>query len=173
MQESDAIKITDFLKEEPEKIEIEIVDSRPPWDVYFARIVEQIALRSTCTRRQIGAIIVNERHQIVSTGFNGVMRKANHCDEIGCIKDENNIESGMGHGICPAVHAEQNALLQAGKESEGCTLYVNAFPCKICARLIVNAGIKRVVVSGKYTDSEGLAILKTGNCDVTHIEPSS
>ncbi|MFQ6137213.1 MAG: cytidine/deoxycytidylate deaminase family protein [Candidatus Hydrothermarchaeales archaeon] len=145
---------------------------RPSWDQYFARIVEDIAARSTCIRkeRQFGAAVINNKHEIVSTGFNGVVRGAPHCIDIGCIKDEMEIESGMGHGICPAVHAEQNALIQAGRNSVGCTLYVNGFPCKICARLIVNAGIKRVVVSGDYSDEEGLRILEDAGIEVTHIE---
>jgi dCMP deaminase len=173
MKEYHGAKITDFNvpveKEEEIKVEVEIQDTRPPWDIYFAKIVEEIATRSTCTRRQIGAVVVNRDHQIVSTGFNGVVRKAPHCSETGCIKDEQNIQSGIGHSICPAVHAEQNALIQAGRNASGCTLYLNAFPCKICARLIVNAGIERVVISGDYTDKEGLEILKGAGIEVTHV----
>ncbi len=173
MKDSHVVKITDFTApaetEDQVEVEIEIQDTRPPWDVYFSKIVEEIATRSTCTRRQIGAIVVNRDHQIVSTGFNGVVRKAPHCSEIGCIKDEQNIQSGIGHSICPAVHAEQNALIQAGRNASGCTLYINAIPCKICARLIVNAGIKRVVISGDYTDKEGLEILKGAGIEVTHV----
>lgn len=140
---------------------------RPNWDEYFARLVVDIAARSTCIRRQFGAIIVNDKKEIISTGYNGVVRGAPHCEVIGCIKDEMSISSGMGHGICPAVHAEQNALIQAGRQSVGCTLYVNGFPCKICARLLVNAGIKRVVVSGSYSDEEGLRVLQDAGVAVT------
>lgn len=143
---------------------------RPNWDEYFAKLVVDIAARSTCTRRQFGAIIVNGKKEIISTGYNGVVRGAPHCDVIGCVKDEMSISSGMGHGICPAVHAEQNALIQAGRQSVGCTLYVNGFPCKICARLIVNAGIARVVVSGEYTDKDGLNILKDADVEVTYLD---
>ncbi len=148
----------------------EKVDIRPTWDQYFAKIVLDIAKRSTCTRRQFGAIVVNPKHEIVSTGFNGVVRGAPHCLDIGCIKDEMQIESGMGHGICPAVHAEMNALIQAGRHSLGCTLYINGFPCKICARMIVNSGIKRVVISGDYSDEEGLKILEGADVIVDNIE---
>jgi dCMP deaminase len=143
--------------------------SRPTWDEYFAKIAEDVAVRSTCTRHNFGVVIVNEKKEIVSTGYNGPVSGAPHCDVIGCVKDENNIESGMGHGICPAVHAEQNALIQAGKMSLGSTLYVNGFPCKICARLIVNAGIGRVVVSGDYSDKEGLDILKNADVEISRI----
>ncbi len=153
-----------------EKGSVKIEDTRPTWDQYFAKIVEDTSRRSTCIRRQFGAIVVNPKHEIVSTGFNGVVRGAPHCMDIGCIKDEMQIESGMGHGICPAVHAEMNALIQAGRQSEGCTLYVNGFPCKICARLIANSGIRCVVISGDYSDEVGLNILENAHIEVAHVE---
>ena len=142
---------------------------RPSWDEYFARIVEDAARRSTCFKRQIGAIVVNKDHEIVATGFNGNVRGAHHCDEVGCIKDKMGLKSGEGHDWCTAVHAEQNALIQAGKMSRGSTLYVNAFPCKICARLIVNAGIVKTVISGEYTDRDGLRILADAGVEVMHV----
>jgi len=144
--------------------------TRPSWDEYFSRIAKDVAERSTCTRHKYGAVIVNEKYEIIATGYNGVIRGAPHCDEIGCIKDKMNIKSGKGHDLCPAVHAEQNALLQAGKSAKNSTIYVNAFPCKICARLIVNSGIKKVVVSGSYTDEEGLEILKGAGVEVIMVE---
>jgi dCMP deaminase len=144
--------------------------NRPSWDVYFANIVEDVAMRSTCIRHKFGTVIVNERREIISTGYNGPVRGAPHCDVVGCVKNDNNIESGMGHGICPAVHSEANALLQAGKQARGATLYVNGFPCKICARLMVNAGIRRVVISGEYTDKEGLEILDAADIEVAYVD---
>jgi dCMP deaminase len=144
--------------------------ARPTWDEYFINIVHQLKKRSTCTRRQFGAIVVNSKKEIVSTGYNGVVRGAEHCEDAGCIKDEMGVESGMGHGICPAVHAEQNALIQAGKDAEGATLYLNGFPCKICARLIVNSGIKRLIMSGDYSDEEGLKILTQSNIEILHMD---
>lgn len=142
---------------------------RPSWDEYFARIVEDVALRSTCFRRQIGALIVNQDKEIVATGFNGNVRGAPHCDEVGCLKDEMGFKSGEGHEWCTAVHAEQNALIQAGKAGRGGTMYINAFPCKICARMIVNAGIRRVVISGEYTDKDGLQMLSDRRIEVSHV----
>jgi dCMP deaminase len=133
---------------------------RPAWDEYFAKIVEDVSKRSTCFKRQIGALIVNQDKEIVATGYNGPVRGAPHCWDVGCVKDDMGFKSGEGHMWCVAVHAEQNALLQAGRQARGATLYVNAFPCKICARMVVNAGIKRVVISGEYTDKDGLEILK-------------
>lgn len=144
-------------------------ESRLSWDEYFSNIANDVAKRSTCIRHQYGSVIVNEKHEIIATGYNGVIRGAPHCNEIGCIKDKLNIPSGTGHEICPAVHAEQNALMQAGKNSLDATLYVNGYPCKICARLMVNAGIKKVVISGNYTDKEGLEILKSSGIEVVHV----
>ncbi|MDD5111611.1 MAG: cytidine/deoxycytidylate deaminase family protein [Candidatus Altiarchaeota archaeon] len=145
---------------------------RPSWDEYFAKIAEDVGRRSTCIKpqRQLGAIVVNDLHEIVSTGYNGMVRGAPHCEDVGCIKDKMNIPSGTGHEVCPAVHAEQNALIQAGRLARNCTMYLNAFPCKICARLIVNAGIKRVVTSGEYTDKEGLEILGKAGVEVRQVK---
>ncbi len=143
---------------------------RPSWDEYFSKIALDVSLRSTCVRHQFGSVIVTQDHEIVATGYNGVVRNAPHCQDVGCIKNKNNVESGTGHEICPGVHAEQNALIQAGRKSRKCTLYINAFPCKICARLIVNAGIARVVVSGEYTDKEGLEIMKNAGIIISHID---
>ena len=149
-----------------------MVYERPGWDEYFARIAGDVARRSTCIKgeRQFGAIIVNADKEIVASGYNGNVRGVPHCSETGCIKDEQGIESGMGHGVCTAVHAEMNALLQAGKSARGGAVYVNGYPCKICARLIVNAGIKRVVSSGTYSDEEGLKILEGAGVEVKHIK---
>ncbi len=145
--------------------------SRPSWDEYFSRIAVDVGVRSTCIKegRQFGAVIVNDERQIVATGYNGMIRGAPHCEQTGCIKEQMNIGSGMGHGICPAVHAEQNALIQAGRASKDSTLYINALPCKICARLIVNSGIKKVVTSGDYTDKEGAEMLRTAGVEVKEI----
>jgi dCMP deaminase len=142
---------------------------RPSWDEYFSKIALDVAERSTCMRHKFGAVIVNEKHEIVATGYNGVVRGAPHCSDKGCIKNRLGIQSGTGHEICPAVHAEQNALIQAGRNSLNCTLYVNAFPCKICARLIVNSGINRVVASGEYTDREGLEVLGAAGVIISHL----
>jgi dCMP deaminase len=149
-----------------------MTEKRPSWDEYFAKIVKDVAARSTCIRkdRQFGAVVINEKKEIIATGYNGVVRGAPHCADVGCIKDKMEIDSGMGHGICPAVHAEMNALIQAGNRARGCDLYVNAYPCKICARLIVNAGIRKVIISGDYSDKEGLKIMKDAGIEVVTVE---
>jgi dCMP deaminase len=143
--------------------------TRIPWDDYWMNIVNDVATRSTCLRRQIGALVV-KNDIIVSTGYNGAPRGFPHCLDVGCRRDKLNIASGERHEECVGVHAEQNALLQAGRDADSATLYVNAFPCKICAKLIINAGIRRVVISGEYSDTEGLDYLKQGGITLTFMQ---
>jgi dCMP deaminase len=145
---------------------------RPNLDEYFNDMVRVVASRSTCIvpERQFGAIVVKNK-QVISTGYNGAPRGMKDCIEIGrCVKREKGGETGKMQEECIAVHAEQNALIQAGRGAEGGTLYVNGYPCKICARLIVNAGITRVVASGEYSDLEGIKILKDAGIkvDISH-----
>jgi dCMP deaminase len=144
------------LREGKEKTE----GNRIPWDEYWMNIVSDVALRSTCLRRQIGALV---------TGYNGAPRGFTHCLESGCRRDKLNIPSGERHEECVGVHAEQNALLQAGRDANGATLYVNAFPCKICAKLIINAGVKRVMMTGEYSDTEGLEYLRRAGIECVHL----
>lgn len=138
-------------------------------DLNILEQVDVIANNSTCTRRQIACIITKNGQQI-SSGYSGSPRKFPHCIDKGCIRDDLKIKSGTQLEVCDAVHAEQNAMLQVGKESEGATLYVNAYPCKVCARMMVNAGIKRAVVSGSYSDREGLEILKQAGIELAITE---
>jgi dCMP deaminase len=152
------------LREGKEKTE----GNRIPWDEYWMNIVSDVALRSTCLRRQIGALVV-KNNVIVSTGYNGAPRGFTHCLETGCRRDKLNIPSGERHEECVGVHAEQNALLQAGRDANGATLYVNAFPCKICAKLIINAGVKRVMMTGEYSDTEGLEYLRRAGIECVHL----
>ncbi len=143
-------------------------------DEYFAKMTWVVAERSTCIipGRQYGAIVVKNK-QVLSTGYNGAPRGMTDCLELGyCPKRAKGGTSGTMHEECIAVHAEMNALIQAGRNAEGATLYVNGFPCKLCARLIVNAGIKRVVVCGEYSDREGLKILEDAGIQVDYIDVS-
>jgi dCMP deaminase len=133
-------------------------------------MAELVSTRSTCTRRKIGSIIVKDK-QVLSTGYNGAPRGLPHCLDIGCLRDELNIASGTRHEICRAVHAEQNAIVQCGaKLAKGSTIYVNVKPCKICAKLIINAGISRVVYQGDYPDDEGLELLREAGVQVDRFE---
>jgi dCMP deaminase len=145
-------------------------NKRISWDEYFMNIAEDVAKRSTCIRRQIGAVIVNTKKEIVATGYNGNPRGQKHCSEIGCIRDIENIPSGERSEVCTAVHAEQNALIQAGTRSRDGTMYCIILPCNTCAKMIANAGIKRVVYKDAYPEKMGLQLLEELGIEVVRIE---
>jgi dCMP deaminase len=144
--------------------------SRISKDHYFMNIAIEVAKRSTCTRRKIGAIIVSDVGEIKSSGYNGNPRGLPHCDEMGCIRDKLGIASGTRLETCTAVHAEQNALIQAGTNSHGSTLYSTIVPCPICARMILNAQVARVVYIGDYSDLSGVELLKQAGAKVTRLD---
>lgn len=139
-------------------------------DEYFFKMAEVAALRSTCIRHRIGCVIV-KNSKIISTGYNGAVKGVEHCLDKGCIRDKLNIKSGTQIEICEAVHAEQNALLQAGKYSEGATLYVNFTPCITCSKMMINAGIVRVVIpsDNSYPDNNGIKLLKQVGTEIFFI----
>lgn len=139
-------------------------------DHYFMNIAIEVSRRSTCTRRQIGAIIVSDVGEIKSTGYNGNPRGLPHCEEIGCIRDELGIPSGTRLETCTAVHAEQNALMQAGTNSRGSTLYSTIVPCPICARMILNAQVVRVVYIDDYSDLAGVELLRQAGMKLTKLD---
>jgi len=139
------------------------MDKRPSWDEYFMGIAELTAQRSTCLRRHVGAVIVKDRH-VVATGYNGAPRGLTHCGdrEGGCLRQQLGVPSGEKHELCRALHAEQNAIIQAaslGQSIEGATIYVTNQPCAICAKMIINSGINRIVVKEGYPDKLALEIL--------------
>lgn len=127
---------------------------RPDWDSYFIEITNVVKKRSTCLRRHVGALIVKNNH-ILATGYNGVPSKITHCSETGCLREQLNVPSGERHELCRGLHAEQNAIIQAahhGTSINESTLYTNTKPCSICTKMIVNAGIKRIVYEEYYKD---------------------
>jgi dCMP deaminase len=135
---------------------------RPSWDEYFMEIVELIKTRSTCVRRQVGALIVKDK-RILATGYNGAPTNCNHCTQIGCLREKLQIPSGQRHELCRGIHAEQNAIVQAaysGTSVNGGTLYVTHQPCVMCAKMAVNAGIRKIVFKGDYPDELAMDILK-------------
>lgn len=138
-------------------------------DHYFMNIAIEVSRRSTCTRRQIGAIIVSDDGMIKSTGYNGNPRGLPHCEEIGCIRDKLGIPSGTRLETCTAVHAEQNALIQAGTNARGSTLYSTIVPCPICARMILNAQVGRVVYIDDYSDLTGVELLKQAGVKIVRL----
>jgi dCMP deaminase len=128
--------------------------SRPSADEYFLKIASVVAERSTCLRHHMGAVAVKDKH-ILTTGYNGAAAGLKDCLELGCLRDEQNIPSGMRTEICRAIHAEQNVIIQAalhGISLEGCTIYCTHTPCVLCAKMMVNARVKRVVIFTKYSD---------------------
>ncbi|MEG1584394.1 MAG: cytidine/deoxycytidylate deaminase family protein [Anaerovorax sp.] len=135
---------------------------RPSWDEYFMEVAEVTAQRSTCMRRQVGAVIVKDKH-ILATGYNGAPTGIKHCeDRGGCLRQKLNIPSGQRHELCMALHAEQNAIIQAatlGQSIKGGTIYVTNQPCVICAKMIINSGIKRIVIREGYPDELAIEIL--------------
>lgn len=127
---------------------------RPSWDAYFMQITATVATRSTCMRRQVGAIIVKDK-RILSTGYNGAPAGIAHCAQRGCLRNKLNIPSGERHELCMGLHAEQNAIIQAalyGVGIENAIFYITHQPCILCAKMMVNARIQEVVFCGDYPD---------------------
>lgn len=134
---------------------------RPSWDEYFMEIAQLVAKRSTCLRRQVGAIAVRER-RILATGYNGAPSGLRHCLEVGCLRSEREIPSGERQELCRGLHAEQNVIIQAalhGVSIWGATLYCTHQPCSLCAKMLVNAGMTEIVFSGDYPDELARSIL--------------
>lgn len=129
---------------------------RPDVDTYFLKMAVLVSERATCRRHSVGSVVVKDKI-VISTGYNGAPRNATDCLKLGCLRDELGIKSGEHYEICRAVHAEQNALIQASGSSrgtEGAIMYCTHTPCNSCAKLMANAGIKEVVVFEKYADPQ-------------------
>ncbi|MDW7731033.1 MAG: cytidine/deoxycytidylate deaminase family protein [Methanolobus sp.] len=144
---------------------------RPSIDEYFLEIATVVAKRSTCLRNRVGAVIARDK-RILSTGYNGAPRNMEHCLEIGCIREQNNIESGTRHEKCRAVHAEQNAIIQAalhGVSTDSATLYCTHQPCILCTKMIINSNIKRVVYIQPYPDTDALGFFADAGVEVVNI----
>ena len=132
---------------------------RPDWDTYFMRITKLVATRSSCLRRSVGAVLVKDK-RILATGYNGAPAGMAHCEEAGCLRDQLHIPSGERHELCRGLHAEQNAIIQAarqGTEIKDSTLYCTTAPCSLCAKMLINAGVTRIVYEGSYPDERAMA----------------
>ena len=123
-----------------------VPESRKDWDRYFMEIARVVSSRATCDRKHVGAVIVRER-TILSTGYNGSIRGLPHCDEVGCMMEDDH---------CVAtIHAESNAIIQAARNGvrlEGAECYVTASPCWSCFKMLANAGIVRIAYAEFYRD---------------------
>jgi dCMP deaminase len=134
---------------------------RPSWDEYFMDITSLVARRSTCMRRQVGAVMVKEKN-ILATGYNGTPSGITHCDVTGCLREQLNVPSGERHELCRGLHAEQNAIIQAARHGVNISdsvLYCTNSPCIICTKMLINAGIRKVVYLQGYSDSLSLEML--------------
>ena len=136
--------------------------TRPDSDEYFLKIASVVAERSTCHRHYVGAVAVKNKH-ILATGYNGAPSRLKDCLELGCLRDELGIPSGTRQEICRGIHAEQNVIIQAslhGVSLEDSTIYATHTPCNLCAKMLVNAKIKRYVSYGKYADDSFIELFK-------------
>ena len=129
---------------------------RPSWDEYFLKIAMLVSERSTCRRRAVGAVLVKDK-RIIATGYNGAPAGMKDSLELGCRRTELGIKSGEDKHICRAIHAEANAVIQAallGISTKDATLYSTTDPCITCAKMLINAGIKRVISFQDRTDKD-------------------
>ncbi|TFH48253.1 MAG: dCMP deaminase family protein [Methanothrix sp.] len=142
---------------------------RPGMDEYFMEIAIVVAKRSTCLRNQVGALFVRNK-RILTTGYNGAPSGLDHCDLVGCARD--GVASGTRHELCRAVHAEQNAIIQAalhGISIEGATLYCTHQPCVLCAKMMINARVRKVVYQQSYPDQTALDFLQQAGIEVVRV----
>jgi len=136
------------------------------------RVAREVSTRSTCLRRKVGAIIVHDK-RILATGYNGAPRGLPHCLDVGCLREAQNVPSGQRHELCRGLHAEMNAIIQAacyGAPISGGVLYTTTHPCVLCAKMIINAGLTRVVVAEKYPDELAESMLAQAEVEVVHLD---
>lgn len=146
--------------------------SRPSWDQYFIDITHLVATRSTCLRRQVGALLVKDRN-ILATGYNGTPSRVRHCEEVGCLRERLKVPSGQRHELCRGLHAEQNAIIQAARHGvniDGATLYCTTMPCIICTKMLINAGVQRIVYEEGYADELAGEMLAETGIEVTQFQ---
>ncbi len=145
---------------------------RPDWDSYFMQIAQVVATRSTCIRRQVGALLVKDNN-ILATGYNGVPKGLEHCEQVGCIRAQLGIPSGERHELCRGLHAEQNAIIQAavhGTKIAGGTLYCTHQPCVVCTKMLINAGIEKIVIANNYPDKLAEEMLRASKIEIVRLQ---
>jgi len=146
--------------------------NRPSWESYFMEIAALVAKRSTCLRRSVGAVIVKDK-RILSTGYNGAPSGIRHCLEVGCLREQLNVASGERHELCRGIHAEQNAIIQAafhGVSIRDSVLFCTNLPCSICAKMIINAGIKKIYYQSGYADALSEEMLQEASVEVIKVD---
>lgn len=148
-------------------------NQRPSWDSYFMSMAVMVSRRSTCLRRHVGAVIVKDK-RLLATGYNGAPSGLPHCLEVGCLRDQMKIPSGERHELCRAIHAEQNALVQAaafGVSVKGAKIYSTTYPCSLCAKMLINAGIEEIIVMDGYPDAMASEMLQQAGIEVRKVMP--
>jgi dCMP deaminase len=153
-------------------LEIGELMTRPSWDEYFMQITHLVADRSTCLRRKVGALIVKDK-RILTTGYNGPPSGLKHCLETGCLREKMNIPSGQRQELCRGLHAEQNAIIQAaimGVRIDGAILYCTTFPCVTCAKMLINANIKKIIYASGYPDELSKEMLAEAGIDLVRLK---
>ncbi len=146
--------------------------ARPTWDQYFIDITHLVSPRSTCLRRQVGALLVKNRN-ILATGYNGTPSGIRHCEETGCLRERLQVPSGERHELCRGLHAEQNAIIQAARHGvniDGSTLYCTTMPCIICTKMLINAGIRRIVYDEGYADELAREMVEESGIETVRFE---
>jgi len=152
-------------------IEKPTVSTRPSWEEYFSKIVNEVSTRSTCLRRQTGALIVRQK-RILATGYNGAPSGLAHCSEVGCLREQENIASGERHELCRGLHAEQNAILQAarhGIDISRSAIFCTHHPCVLCAKMLINAGIETIYHKEGYPDKLAKELLAQAGLKVIQL----
>jgi len=155
-----------LVKERP------LLKNRPSWDDYFMSLARLVAGRSTCLRREVGAVLVRDR-RVLATGYSGAPTGLPHCAEVGCLRELRQVPSGERHELCRGLHAEQNVIIQAAQHGiaiAGATIYTTSRPCSICSRMIINAGIVRVFYCDGYADELSTELLAEAGIPVTQLD---
>lgn len=141
---------------------------RPDWDDYYMKIAAVVAERSTCLRRRVGAVLVKEK-RLLTTGYNGAPSGLQHCLDRGCVRRQQQVPSGQRHELCRGLHAEQNAIIQAalhGVSIRDAIIYSTHYPCSLCARMLINAGISKIVLAEDYPDPMARELLNEAGIPV-------
>lgn len=147
-------------------------NNRPSWETYFMDIAILVAKRSTCLRRSVGAVIVKDR-QVLSTGYNGAPSGIRHCSVTGCMREKLAVPSGQRHELCRGIHAEQNAIIQAafhGVTIKDAWLFCTNQPCSICAKMIINAGLKKIYYLSGYADDMSIEMFEEAGVEIIKLE---
>ena len=145
---------------------------RPGWDQYFLEIARLVSKRSTCLRRSVGAVLVKDR-RILATGYNGAPSGLKHCSEFGCLREKQDVPSGERAELCRGLHAEQNAIIQAafhGVPIKGSILYATNLPCSICVKMLINAGIEKIIYLEGYPDQLARQLMEEAEIEIIKFE---